>query len=204
MNPFNPEPLTDDQLKQDCLAYMSIQQQPVKSSRLFMGRIHDVNVKHLTEAFDVEESAYKKVVLNEKLLRELNQKNQGAPVFFKEGLPSDYLDNSVDIGIFDGFTEAYNQLMIDLVELTVKSIELIIAKEDSTTDMFITGGFSKNPIFVKLMASRFPGKRIYTSEIANATSLGAALVLWKSIERKFDPHIELELKHCEGDTSLVK
>lgn len=36
MNPFNEDPLTKEQLEQDCLSYMSINQKPVKYSRFFM------------------------------------------------------------------------------------------------------------------------------------------------------------------------
>ncbi len=203
MNPFNPEPLTADQLKQDCLAYMSVQQNPVKSSRLFMGRIHDVNVKRLNQLFGADDAAYKKINLNEELIRTLQNKNQGKRIFFEQGVPDDYVDQSVDAETFKDFEEAYHQLVMDLTELTVESIDLIIGRDDTTSDMYITGGFSKNPIFVKLMASRFPHKKVYTSEIANATSLGAALVLWKAIDVEFNPAIDLGLKHCEGDRSLV-
>ncbi len=203
MNPFNSDPLTAEQLKQDCLAYLSIQQNPVKSSRLFLGHIHDVNVKRLSKEFGVDESAYKKVGINEDLLRSLNQKHMGERVFFKEGVPEDYTDQAVDHAIFNNFEEAYHQLIIDLVDLTTEAINLIIDGEDSTKNMYITGGFSKNPIFVKLIASRFPAKKVYTSEIANATSLGAALVLWKSLDPEFNPSIDLGLKHCEAGTSLV-
>ena len=69
--------------------------------------------------------------------------------------------------------------------------------------MYISGGFSKNPIFLKLIASRFPHKRVYTSEIANATSLGAALVLWKGIDAGFNPVIDLGLTSIPGDPSLI-
>ncbi len=44
---------------------------------------------------------------------------------------------------------------------------------------------------------------VYTSEIANATSLGAALVLWKGIDASFNPVIDLGLKLFDGDPSLV-
>jgi sugar (pentulose or hexulose) kinase len=69
--------------------------------------------------------------------------------------------------------------------------------------MYISGGFSKNPIFLKLLASRFPDKNIYTSEVANATSLGAAMVLWKGIDADFNPSVDLGLIPIEGDPSLV-
>ncbi len=198
MNPFNPAPLTAEQLKKDCLAYLSIQQNPVKSSRLFLGHIHDVNIKRLSKNFNVDESAYKKVGIDEEILRSLFQKHKDERVFFKEGVPEDYIDQAVDHTVFNSFEEAYHQLIVDLVNLTVESINLIIDGEDSTKNMYITGGFSKNPIFVKLMANRFPGKKIYTSEIANATSLGAALVLWKALDPEFHPVIDLGLKHCKN------
>lgn len=203
MNPFNSEPLTADQLKKDCLAYMSIQQKPVKSSRLFMGKIHDVNVERLNELYGADKSAYKKVALDEEMIRSLNQKSDGNRVFFHGGVPEDYVDLSVDKENFESFEEAYHQLVIDLVDLTEESIDLIIAKNDTTKNIYISGGFAKNPIFLKLMASRFPDKKVYTSEVANATSLGAALVLWKGIDAGFNPAIDLGLQSFGGDPSLV-
>jgi sugar (pentulose or hexulose) kinase len=203
MNPFNPEPLTDDQLKKDCLAYMSIQKKPVKSSRLFMGRIHDVNVERLNDLFGTDSSAYKKVTLDEAMLRSLIEKSSGERVFFSGGVPEDYVDTTVDKEEFTNFEEAYHQLMIDLADLLEESIDLIIGTKDQTKNMYISGGFSKNPIFLKLLASRFPDKNIYTSEVANATSLGAAMVLWKGIDADFNPSVDLGLIPIEGDPSLV-
>ena len=203
MNPFNPEPLTADQLKKDCLAYMSIQQKPVKSARLFLGHIHDVNVKRLNKLFGVDESAYKQVDLKEDTFRSLNRKSNGNGMFFQNGVPIDYLDKSVEKTSFRSFDEAYHQLIMDLVDLTKESIDLIVKKNDNTKNMYISGGFSKNPLFLKLMASSFPDKKVYTSEVANATSLGAALVLWKAIDQDFSPSIDLGLKPVDGDPSLL-
>ena len=203
MNPFNSDPLTADQLKKDCLAYMSVQQKPVKSSRLFMGKIHDVNVERLNELYGADKSAYKKVALDEDMIRSLNQKSNGNRVFFHGGVPENYVDTSIAKETFSSFEEAYHQLVIDLVDLTEESIDLIIAKNDTTKNIYISGGFAKNPIFLKLMASRFPDKKVYTSEVANATSLGAALVLWKGIDVDFNPAIDLGLKSFGGDPALI-
>ena len=204
MNPFNAEPLTANQLKSDCLAYMSIQKKPVKSSRLFMGRIHDVNVKHLNQLFGTSDSAYKSVAPDEEIIRRLNKKSKGNRVFFHGGVPVDYVDTSVGKESFNSFEEAYHRLVIDLVDLTRESIDLIIGKEDNTQHMYISGGFSKNPIFLKLMASCFPDKKVYTSEVANATSMGAALVLWKGIDPSFNTAVDLGLKSFDGDPSLLR
>jgi len=177
MNPFNPDPLTADELKRDCLSYMSIQQKPVKSSRLFLGRIHDVNVERLSRLLGADDSAYKEVALNEATIRACKKKSLGKRVFFKGGVPKDYVDLSVGKEQFSSFEVAYHQLVMDLVDLTKESIDLIIAKEDKTKNIYISGGFSKNPIFLALVASHFPEKHVFTSEVANATSLGAALRL---------------------------
>lgn len=204
MNPFNAEALTADQLKKDCLAYMSIQQKPVKSSRLFLGHIHDVNVKRLSQLFEVDGAAYKGVAMNEDTISLIKQRIKGKRVFFREGVPDEYVDTSVPKESFSSFEEAYHQLISDLVDLTAGSIGLITDKEDSTKNIYISGGFSKNPIFLKLLASKYPDKKVYTSEIANATSLGAALVIWKSIDKDFSPSIDLGLKSCTGDPSLIQ
>jgi len=197
MNPFNHSPLTPDQLKKDCLAYLSIRQKPVKASRFFMGHIHDINVRRLSTAFGLEDEAYKKLGLDNKLLSALNTRNTGKQVFFKNGMPEDFIDKTVDTGIFNGFKEAYHQFMTDLTDLTVELINLIIENDDRTRNIFITGGFSKNPIFLALIQSRYPEKKVYTSEIPNASSLGAALVLWKALEPGRSLEVDLGLKLSE-------
>lgn len=204
MNPFNPEPLTAHQLKKDCLAYISIQQRPVKSSRLFLGHIHDVNAERLEILFGAQESACKSVAPDLGLIKLLHRKSKGNRVFFRGGITEDYVDLRIVKENFESFEEAYHRLVMDLVDLTVESIELIIGKEDNTRSIFISGGFSKNAIFVKLLASRFPHQDVCTSQVANATSLGAALVLWKGIVPGFNPSIDLGLIPVQGDPSLVE
>ena len=48
---------------------------------------------------------------------------------------------------------------------------------NETSEIYITGGFSGNKLFVNLISEAFPGKSVFTSEIGNATALGAALVV---------------------------
>jgi len=197
MNPFNPSPLTPSQLEQDCLAYMSMQQKPVKSSRLFLGHIHDVNTARIAAAFGVDEDAYKGVVFNEDLIRSLWKRSKGRRVFYRDGIPDDHLDEHVEPGSFSSFEEAYHRLVMDLVDLTIHSIGLITEPDDASKNIYITGGFSKNPIFVQMMATRFPEKKVFTSEIANATSLGAAMVLWNAVDQAFTPSSDLGLTPAE-------
>ncbi len=113
-------------------------------------------------------------------------------------MPEDFIDKDADLGMFGSFREAYHQLMIDLTTLTADSINLVITPEDQTKNLFITGGFAKNPLFTRLLAARFCDKTVFTSEIANATSLGAALVLWKCFGDVAEPELDLGLQRISG------
>ena len=61
MNPFNTEKITAEQLDKDCLCYMSITRQPVKSSRLFLGHLHETAVNLIASHFNKSEDFYTKV-----------------------------------------------------------------------------------------------------------------------------------------------
>lgn len=202
MNPFNSSPLTPSQLNQDCLAYMSIQQKPVKSSRLFLGHLHDVNTSRIASDFGVEDDAYKGVAFNNELVRSLWWRSNGRRVFFQNGIPENGVDEHPGPASFGSFEEAYHRLVMDLVDLTVGAIGLITGAGDAARKLYITGGFSKNSIFVRMMATRFADKRVFTSEIANATSLGAAMVLWKTVDPGFTPATGLGLTPAEPVTGI--
>lgn len=176
INPFNYEPLTRDQLKNDCLSYLSINQKPVKASRLFMGHIHDVNLERINKHYKADKDAYKKVMLNKDIISQLS----GSEVsFFKNGIPGGYIDNNVDLSAFSSFQEAYHRLMMDLTMLCVESINYIIPENDDIKNVFVSGGFAKNNIFVRYLAGKLSNKRVFTSEIDNASALGAAMVIYE-------------------------
>ncbi|EOR95143.1 Rhamnulokinase RhaK in alpha-proteobacteria [Arcticibacter svalbardensis MN12-7] len=48
LNPFNQLPLTEDELKKDCLCYISYKGNPVKASRLFAGNEHEQQTKKIS------------------------------------------------------------------------------------------------------------------------------------------------------------
>ena len=181
MNPSNNEPLTVEELEQDCLCFLGVHGKPVKSSRFFLGRIHDQNVERLEEHFFVDESAYKGVDPDRGTIRELWKSGEESQVFFRKGIPVGLVDLGVDCRQFGSFDEAYTRLMVDLSRQVVHSIRLILGEKDSTQHLYITGGFARNPIFGTIMCLAFPGKRIFTSEVDNASSLGAALVMAEQV-----------------------
>ena len=193
MNPFNQEPLTAMELKEDCLCFLGVHGKAVKSSRFFLGHIHDLNVERLQEHFNKEESAYKNVDPGTRLVRKYWESGEKGTKFFRNGIPVGWVDPQVDPGEFGSFEEAYIRLMVDLSRQVVHSTALIIAKKDSTKHLYITGGFARNPIFSTILSLAFPEKRVYTSEIDNASSLGAALVMVENIWDGATDHLELGL-----------
>jgi len=191
MNPFNYEPLTDAELQNDCLSYMSVAQKPVKSSRLFMGHMHDVNLERLNEFFGVDKDHFKSVKLNKQIAERIME--QGLK-FFSNGIPENYIDESVDYSQFANFEEAYHQLMMDLTTLNKQSIDMVIQKDDDIQCIYISGGFARNEIFVSHLATLYSNKKVYTSEIDNATALGAAMVVYSAFDGKNEPTPDLGLQ----------
>lgn len=194
MNPFNTETLTAEQLDRDCLCYMSINRQPVKSSRLFLGHMHETALDMLNNHFRTTPDFYRKVKYDPDLKEILRRKYTGDKrAFFNSGPGSREFREKIDLFDFKSFDEGYHQLMIELVDLTTEAIKLIIPANDETENIFVTGGFSNNMIFLKLLAGSFPWKKVFTSEISNATALGAALVILKSIVPERMPELNLGL-----------
>lgn len=180
MNPFNTEKLTAEQLDKDCLCYMSIARQPVKSSRLFLGNLHESLLKVISTHFKKPEEYYKRIKADKKISANMKTKFQDRKVFFQSGSFSRQIKEYIDMYEFSSYEEAYHQLMIELCDLTVESIELVLPSHDDTENIYITGGFSRNEHFVNLITEAFPSKKVFTSEIANASALGAALVVTTS------------------------
>jgi len=196
MNPFNTEILTAEQLDHDCLCYMSITKKPVKSSRLFLGHIHETAANMLSEHFGKQPDFYKSVRPDNRLI-EISKKKCGGQRFFFEMQPySRDLKEKLDFFVFKSFEEGYHQLMVELAELTVEAINLVIPADDDIENIYITGGFSNNKLFLKLISDLYPMKSVYTSEIFNATALGAALVVLGSLDPTGKPALNLGLEKC--------
>lgn len=177
MNPFNTEKLTAEQLDRDCLCYMSITRQPVKSSRLFLGHLHEAASKLISDHFNIPDDYFRTIKADKNLSAGLKIKFRDKMVFFAPGPYSHDLREYVDMYGFNSFEEAYHQLMNELGDLTVRSVKLVLPENDDIENIFITGGFSENTIFLNLISEAFPYKHVYTSEIKNSSALGAALVI---------------------------
>lgn len=175
MNPFNNELLTDYQLSNDALCYLSVQQKPVKSSRIFLGYIHHVNVKRIADFFGLTPDFYEFVKTDDNILKALIQNEK---VFFKNGMTNDFVDNAVDLKEYPTAAAAYQQLVVDLTRLAIESLNLVIPENDETKIIYISGGFARSEIFNRLISTLVPGKKVYTTSVNNSSALGAALSVW--------------------------
>ena len=99
-----------------------------------------------------------------------------------------------DLMQFANDKEAYHQLMMDLVQQQVLSTSLIL-NDASTRKIFVDGGFSKNSLFMNLLAASFPNMEIFAASMAQATALGSALAIHYHWNKKAMPKNIIELKY---------
>ena len=146
LNPFNQSPLTLDELNKDTLCYLSYTGQPVKASRLFAGKKHEVESQKLKET-QLGDEAY---------------------------------------------ALAYKALMNEIVDEQVRSTNLVL-DSNKVKKIFVDGGFSKNEQYMKGLVRAYPNIQIYAANIAQASSIGAALAIHKKWNTQAIPASFLEL-----------
>ncbi len=177
MNPFSTDAITASDLRKDCLNYLTFRGNIVKASRLFSGNQHDRQTKHLAEYFGKEPSFYKMIPYLPSMIDKIRGKfDQTLPNETNLSILEDSTFSDRNLNEFGSYEEAYHQLMLDLMARQVAAIQLVMGKTP-IKQIFVDGGFSKNELFMNLLAEAFPKKQIFASEISQATALGAALVV---------------------------
>jgi L-fuculokinase len=162
MNPFNDAPLTADELRQDCLCYMSYSGKPVKASRLFAGHEYEHVARELASCYDVPLEDIHTITFNYELIeRYLKEKEQ----------PS----WTGDLSCFKTVEEAYHSFMLDLVRRQCRSTGLVM--NSAVTRIFVDGGFARNNVFMNLLPVFFPQKEVYAAFMSQGTALGAAMAI---------------------------
>jgi L-fuculokinase len=161
LNPFNKKALTKEELEADCLCYLQYNGKPVKASRIFAGNLHEQQIKRIANHYKLENDFYKKITFSQLIVDELKLNNTDLEF--------------ANLALFATADIAYHQLMMDIVKQQVKSTNLIIT--NNAHRIFVDGGFSKNTIYLNLLAAAYPSMEIYATHMAQATALGAALAL---------------------------
>lgn len=187
MNPFNDVPLTKEELDKDCLLYLTYSGTPVKASRLFAGYEHEVQSNRIADHFNVTTAKFKHVEINWRIIEGLKLE-QNIDTFTLQTFAS------LDLNQFNTYEEAYHGLILCLVNAQVESTKLVLTKQN-VKRIFVDGGFSKNNIYMNLLARRFSDIEIYAASMAQATAIGAALVIHEHWNTLPFPNNIIELRY---------
>jgi sugar (pentulose or hexulose) kinase len=190
MNPFNNSPLTKEELKKDCLCYLEYHGNPIKSSRLFAGYEYEQQVKRIADHFNQDIIKFRTVPFEPELILKL-QKLIPQNITFRER----------DLSLFENENEAYHQLMLDIMHQQKLSTGLVL-KDTPVKRIFVDGGFSKNAVYMNLLANAFNGMEVYAASMAQATAIGAAIAIHQSWNNKSLPGDIIELKYYSPNKSI--
>jgi sugar (pentulose or hexulose) kinase len=199
LNPFNHSQLSDYELNEDCLCYLSYEGKPVKASRLFAGDEHEKEVKRLAGHYQKPEHHYMNVEPDMAILRklkvagnELQKKQQSAMIGRSEF-------SKRNLNEFKSYEEAYHQLVADLVVQQVRSTNIVL-KGTPVKKIYVDGGFGNNPIYMQLLAMSYPALDVYAAKLTQATAMGAALAIHRHWNSSPAPSGLIALKQYKSNT----
>jgi len=174
------------ELQQDCLCYLQYQRKPVKASRLFSGPEYEEGVKRIADHFNQNSIKYRTIAFNPELASVVQRSGSATAdtIVFKEKELSSFVSDE----------EAYHQLMLDIINQQYLSTQLVL-KGTKVKRIFVDGGFSKNIIYMNLLACCFPDIEIFAASMAQATAMGAALAIHSAWNKKSLPNDIIELKY---------
>lgn len=177
LNPFNKEPLTIAELESDCLAYLTPYRDQVKASRFSAGPEHEKIIQRIRDHFhrfpDMDQIQFNKAWFH----------------------PEEPVQ---DIHAYHSAEQAYQNLMRNFVQQQKRSTDLVIGNS-GIKKLYVDGGFSRNSIFMQLLAQAYPELDIYAATVPQASAIGAAMILesaWNSdpptaeiVELRFIPRL---------------
>lgn len=193
LNPFNHSQLSDYELDNDCLCYLSYEGKPVKASRLFAGFEHEQQLKRLANHFNKSDDHYTSIQPDFQLLQKMEKgkkeqlKRQESPMVGESAFVNRNLND------FKNYEEAYHQLIFDIISQQVRSTNIVL-KGTGVKKIFVDGGFSKNPIYMHLLALSFPGISICAASVAQASAMGAALAIHEKWNKGSVPKDMVKIK----------
>ncbi len=182
INPFNKGMLTLNDIESDSLFNMRIDGSPVKVSRLFLGNEYKLQVKALSERYNVSEEYHKTVKFDQDTFFEINK--DFVHMFKWSSISSEDMPRETKIP-YDKFEHAYHQLMLELVLLQEKSIRAAIGNE-KIERLYVDGGFSDNEVYIQLLSQYLINMKLRTTDSSLGSALGAAIVISDvTLESKF-------------------
>ncbi|WP_158827485.1 FGGY-family carbohydrate kinase [Mucilaginibacter lacusdianchii] len=201
LNPFDHSPLSADELKNDCLNYIQYKGQPVKASRLFAGYEYEQQVKRIAAHFNQNTAHYRTLKYDADVVAQLLTKEPQTLITGANSLKVSVFGHR-DLSEFANETEAYHRLMMDIVNQQ-KIATGYVLKGNAVKRIFVDGGFSKNSVYMHLLASAFPTMEVFAASMAQATAVGAALAIHHSWNTAPLPHDLLELKFYSASQAIT-
>lgn len=195
LNPFNNSPLTPEELSSDCLCYLTYENRPVKAARLFAGNEHEQQVKMLAEYYQTPLNYYQQVAFDPAIFAQLLAvAPQQGPAISGSGLLQSSRFAERSLNDYTSYEIAYHRLMMDIMEQQKFSSSLVI---DGTPvkRIFVDGGFSRNTVYMHLLAAAFPHMEVYAASVAQATAVGAALAIHRHWNTQPLPADLVEMRH---------
>lgn len=173
LNPFVERTLSKKDVADDCINYMRINGKPVKSARLFLGNEYSIQVKKLTEHYQVGKDYHKTVKFDPEIHYEIVKEFE--KIFKWESIEDPEMPEETHLR-YTSFDHAYHHLMMELVLLQVESIKS--AKGNMTIEkLFVDGGFSDNDIYIHLLSHHFRTMELRTTDSSLGSALGAAICI---------------------------
>ena len=192
-NPFNHSMLTDYELHQDCLCYLNYKAQRVKASRLFAGNEHEQQTKRLAEHFNKPVAYYQMVKYDASVLKKSQRNSTSHELNDEHAMVQQSSFKDRDLKKFQTYEQAYHQLMSDIMQQQVRSLKLVL-QSSKVKKIFVDGGFSKNAVYMNLLAGSFPKMEVHAAAVSHASSLGAALIMHEHWNKNPLPDNLVELK----------
>jgi len=202
LNPFNDTPLSDYELSQDCLCYLSYKGKPVKASRLFAGYEHEQQTKRLAKHFNKRDDYYKTISFDTGILKNIKSSSKASLKKAENAIVKQSAFAARNLNGYNSYEMAYHQLMIDIIAQQVQRTNLVL-KGTGVKRIFVDGGFSNNPVYMNLLAEAFPGIEVFAASVPQASALGAALAIHQHWNRKPLPSDIIELKYYTTNRETV-
>jgi sugar (pentulose or hexulose) kinase len=178
INTSNTCPLTKKELKRDCLQFLSVNGDPIKISRLFIGEEHKFQIDEMYGYFDQAKGTYKKLVFDPQLYERVVSCPKKR-IHFQYLKAEDFEISQAtvtDWSQFENFDLAYYTFIHELTDLQIASLNLVLTNSP-VKRIFIDGGFNANTIFLEMLRKKLPNLEIIPSDFPNGSAMGAAMLI---------------------------
>ncbi len=202
LNPFNHSALTNDELNNDCLCYLSYDGKPVKASRLFAGYQHEQQVKRLADYFHNPIHYYNTIKYDAAILKKLQRMKTNEKTNSSTAIIQQSSFERHELANFETSEEAYHQLVLDIMLQQIRSVKLVL-QGAPVKKIFVDGGFTNNAVYMNLLATAFPYIEVFAANTPQASALGAAIVMhdhWNSVSL---PENLIQLKHFKATKNVL-